>query len=89
MKPKATEHKQEKNRNQSIHQCIKNALDSYFKDMDNHEPHDLYALILSQVEQPMFKVVLKQTQHNLTRAARILGITRTTLRKKLKKYNLE
>lgn len=89
MKSKATDHKQKEEYDQSIHQCVKNALDSYFKDMDNHDPHDLYALILSQVEHPMLKVVLKQTQNNLTRAAKILGINRTTLRKKLKKYNLE
>ena len=57
--------------------------------MDGHDPTDLYELILSQVEKPVFEVVLQQTQGNITRSAEMLGINRATLRKKLKKYALE
>jgi len=57
--------------------------------MDGHDPSDLYELIISQTEEPMLEIVLKQTQGNITRSAEILGINRATLRKKLKKYALE
>ncbi|WP_457638971.1 sigma-54 interaction domain-containing protein [Persephonella sp.] len=40
------------------------------------------------VEKTIIKTVLEYTDHNQVKASRILGITRATLRKKLKKYNL-
>ena len=76
-------------RAQSIFHCVESALNLYFEDMDGHDPSDLYELVLSQTEKPMLQVVLKQTQGNITRSAEMLGINRATLRKKLKKYDLE
>ncbi len=86
---KVPQKKRKERRKKSIHQCIESALNSYFEDMDGHDPSDLYELIISQTEEPMLKIVLKQTQGNITRSAEILGINRATLRKKLKKYALE
>ncbi|WP_457642623.1 sigma-54 interaction domain-containing protein [Persephonella sp.] len=40
------------------------------------------------VEKTIIKTVLEYTDHNQVKASRILGITRATLRKKLKKYSL-
>lgn len=74
---------------QSIQHCIESAMEQYFADMDGHDPDNLYELVLSQVEKPMLKIVLQQTQHHITRSAKILGINRATLRKKLTKYGLE
>ena len=85
---RAQQKKRKERRKKSIHHCIESALDSYFEDMDGHDPSDLYELILSQTEKPLLEVVLKQTQGNITRSAEILGINRVTLRKKLKKYDL-
>ncbi len=85
---RAPQKKRKERRKKSIHHCIESALDSYFEDMDGHDPSDLYELILSQTEKPLLEVVLKQTQGNITRSAEILGINRVTLRKKLKKYDL-
>ncbi len=76
-------------RTQSIQHCVESALELYFEDMDGHDPSALYELVLSQTERPMLEVVLKQTQGNITKSAEILGINRATLRKKLKKYDLE
>lgn len=80
---------QKERRAQSIFHCVESALNLYFEDMDGHDPSDLYELVLSQTEKPMLQVVLKQTQGNITRSAEMLGINRATLRKKLKKYDLE
>ncbi len=74
---------------QSIQQCVKDALKIYFEDMEGHDPSDLYELILSQTEKPLLEVVLQQAQGNITKSAEMLGINRATLRKKLKKYDLE
>jgi len=86
---KVPQKKRKERRKKSIHYCVESALNLYFEDMDGHDPSDLYELIISQTEEPMLKIVLKQTQGNITRSAEILGINRATLRKKLKKYALE
>lgn len=86
---KKPQKKQKERRAESIYHCVEHALNNYFDDMDGHEPSDLYELVLSQTEKPMLEVVLKQTQGNITRSAEILGINRATLRKKLKKYELD
>jgi len=86
---KAPQKKQIKKSAESIYHCVENALDIYFEDMDGHEPSDLYELVLSQAEKPMLEVVLKHARGNITKAAEMLGINRATLRKKLKKYDLE
>jgi len=44
--------------------------------------------VLGEIEPPLFAAVLDYTQGNQTRAAEILGINRTTLRKKLRQYEL-
>lgn len=44
---------------------------------------DLYAEVQAIIERQLFAEVLKHTDGNLTQAAKILGITRTTLRSKL------
>ncbi len=86
---KVPQKKRKERRKKSIHHCVESALNLYFEDMDGHDPSDLYELIISQTEEPMLEIVLKQTQGNITRSAEILGINRATLRKKLKKYALE
>ena len=86
---KKPQKKQIKKSAESISHCVERALDNYFEDMDGHDPANIYELVLSQTEKPMLEVVLKQTQRNITKSAEILGINRATLRKKLKKYDLE
>lgn len=73
---------------QPIRCCIEETLNLYFEDMNGHEPGDLYQLVISQVEEPILEVTLRQTRGNITKSAKILGINRTTLSKKLKQYNL-
>ncbi len=73
---------------QPLRQCIKCALATYFKRLNGHAPAPLYELVIAEVERPLFEVVLTHTGGNLTEAARLLGLTRTTLRLRLKKYGL-
>ena len=64
------------------------ALQAYFKTLNGDRPGELYDLVLSEVEEPLFRVVMDYTQGNQSQAAGILGINRGTLRKKLKTYYL-
>ncbi len=79
--------KQER-RKQPISACIDTALERYFHDLEGHQPADLYRMVINEVELPLLKSVLDYTRGNQSKAAEILGINRSTLRKKLECYNL-
>jgi len=72
-----------------LRECVRDALDGYFRQMGGHGTSDLYQLVLNEVEQPLLETVMQHTEGNQTRAAQILGISRSTLRKKLTAYNLD
>ncbi|MEC7860629.1 MAG: DNA-binding transcriptional regulator Fis [Pseudomonadota bacterium] len=66
----------------------KDALVNYFDSLNGQRPGDLYNLVLGQVEEPLFKTVMRYTKGNQSQASKILGINRGTLRKKLKTYSI-
>lgn len=51
-------------------------------------PPGLYARVLREMEVPLFCVTLRATGGNQLQAARILGINRNTLRRKLRDLDL-
>jgi len=70
--------------------CIDSALQRFFADLDGHEPpRDLYQMVVSEVELPLLRSVMAYTRGNQSKAAEVLGINRSTLRKKLEKYGLQ
>ncbi|MEJ2601840.1 MAG: DNA-binding transcriptional regulator Fis [Gammaproteobacteria bacterium] len=72
----------------SLSDHTEEALEQYFRSLNGHRPGDLYELVMSEVERPLFRTVLEYTGGNQSEAAVILGINRGTLRKKLKAYSL-
>jgi Fis family transcriptional regulator, factor for inversion stimulation protein len=64
------------------------ALSDYFTSLNGHRPAQLYDMVLREVEEPLFRVVLDYAEGNQSRAAGILGINRGTLRKRLKQFGL-
>jgi len=75
-------------RKEPLRACVQSALDLYFVDLDGHEAEGVYDMVVGQVEQAMLESVMLHTRSNQTRAAEVLGINRSTLRKKLKLYGL-
>ena len=69
--------------------AVREALEHYFEQLDGTAPKDLYQLVLQQVEQPLLEAVLGHTGGNQSKAATLLGISRSTLRKKLALYEIE
>jgi Fis family transcriptional regulator len=72
-----------------LRECVRDAVNRYFSTLDGHECCGLFDLVMNEVEAPLLEAVLEHTGGNQTRAARLLGMNRGTLRKKLKQYDLE
>ena len=68
---------------------VQSTLLDYFRQLDGHMPSNLYKLVLQEVEPPLLETVMDYASGNQTKAAEILGINRSTLRKKLKQYGME
>ena len=79
---------QTKQINGSLKNSTTIALEQYFKMLNGHTPCNLYKLVIEEVELPLMKAVMDYTKQNQTQAAAILGINRSTLRKKLKAFDL-
>lgn len=74
---------------QSLRSCTEHALQNYFAQLGDTPTNNLYEFVLAEIEVPMLEVVLQKTNGNQTKAAKVLGLSRGTLRKKLKQYNLD
>ena len=74
---------------QPLTESVDHALQGYFSQLGNTAPSGVYDMVMAEVEVPMLKCVLKYTRGNQSKAAKILGLSRGTLRKKLKIYGME
>ena len=71
-----------------LRQTVQAAIKCYLEDMGQSQPNCLYQTLLAEVEPPLLEEVLRYTQGNQSRTAKILGITRNTLRTKLHRYDI-
>jgi Fis family transcriptional regulator len=71
-----------------LYNAVKHSIRRYLYELDGTQPHDMYELVLRQVEQPLLEAILEHTKGNQSKAAEYLGLNRGTLRKKLRTYNL-
>ena len=71
-----------------LRECVRTAIEHYFELLGDHSTSGLYQMVLAEVEAPLLEAVMRHTGNNQSRAAELLGINRTTLRKKLRTYNI-
>lgn len=72
----------------SLAQHVKDLFQNYIKSLQGEAPCDVYNLFLTEFEKPFLESVVAYTRHNQSKAASFLGISRGTLRKKLKQHDL-
>lgn len=76
-------------KNQPLHDSVRQSLENYIAHLKGQQlPSNLYELILAEVEAPLMAAVMEYTKGNQSRAAIVLGLSRGTLRKKLKMYGM-
>ena len=71
----------------SLRQCVRAFLKQHLMQFETSFS-DFYNLIWEEVEAPMLEFVLQHTGQNQSKAARILSMSRGTLRKKMQHYRL-
>lgn len=67
---------------------VRHCVEDYFAHLNGHDSSGLYSLVLAEVEKPLLETALKHSDFNQSKAAKILGLSRSTLRKKLEHYGL-
>ena len=78
-----------KSESDAVHD-IEKSIKNYFLQLeDKKNIFTLYYKFLDVVEPPLLKLVLNYVNDNQSEAANILGLNRTTLRSKIKKYELD
>ena len=75
--------------NEPLSNAVQNSVQRYFRQLNGEEVTGIYDMVLQETERPLLKVIMSETKGNQTRAAKILGINRNTLRKKLARYGLD
>lgn len=74
--------------NSELHDCVRRALEDYFRHLDGQAPHAIYDMVLKCIEKPMLEVVMRQADGKQTVAAEMLGLSRNTLRRLLIDHQL-
>ena len=71
---------------ETLSEHVRHCVEKYFTQLNGHESADLYNLVLAEVEKPLLETALKYAEFNQSKAAKLLGMSRSTLRKKLEQY---
>ncbi len=71
-----------------IEACVRDSLETYFRDLKGANPHSMHDMLMRTVERPLLDVVMKHADGNQSKAADWLGLNRNTLRRKLQEHKL-
>jgi Fis family transcriptional regulator len=71
-----------------LRDVITEIMQHYFANLKGEEPKNVYDFFLEEIEEPLLQVVMKFVRYNQSEAARILGVSRGTLRTMLKKFDM-
>lgn len=74
----------------SLERIVKSKLEVLFSQREEAQVdlENLHQIVLEQVERPLIELALKAYNGNQVRAAKMLGINRNTLKKKIDTYKI-
>ena len=70
----------------ALETIIEMKISRFLEQIGSFYPENLHSMIMKKAEKPLLGQILRRTGGNQVHAARILGINRNTLRKKMKMY---
>ncbi len=73
----------------SIGKFVEARLRGFMHKIKRFERFNLYDMVMPEVEKALIMMVMKETNGNQVKAARLLGINRNTLRSKIKKLGIK
>ena len=74
--------------NTFLREFVRQVVRDYFEKIDGYPIDKVYNLVIGEVEKPLIEETIKYCNGNQTKASELLGISRGTLRKKMKQYNI-
>ncbi len=72
----------------AIEDVVELKISRFFDQVGSYFPEKVHELIMGKVEKPLIIQVLRRVGGNRIKAAKILGINRNTLRKRMKIYGI-
>lgn len=66
-----------------LREHVRLAVKDYLARLGTDEVSNLYNMVINEVERPLIQAVMEQCGHNQSKAAQMLGLSRSTLRKKM------
>lgn len=71
---------------QGLQDLVYSLVSRFLTENKSKKVEDLYDIILSEVEPPLLQAVMEKKRGNQLQAAKLLGLSRGTIRKKLQRY---
>ena len=71
-----------------LREFVRQEVQEYFKKIDGYPINKVYSLVIGEVEKPLIEETIKYCKGNQSKASELLGISRGTLRKKMRQYNI-
>jgi Fis family transcriptional regulator len=71
-----------------LREFVRQEVQEYFKKIDGYPIDKVYRLVIGEVEKPLIEETIKYCKGNQSKASELLGISRGTLRKKMRQYDI-
>ena len=68
----------------SLYDFLNHEIKKMVRSLGRHERGNIYPLIMSEIERYVIMLVLEETKNNYLQASRVLGISRSTLYRRIK-----
>ena len=87
-KPRMSQTKSKNSSTPALKTAAELSVRDFLHTLDGEKFSGLHSMVIEQVEEPLFRAVLDYSNNNQSQAAKLLGISRGTLRTKLRQYQL-
>lgn len=72
----------------TLSSIVMQSVDRYLEGIGTESGSNLFELVMDEVRLPLLEAVLKKLRGNQSAAARLMGVSRGTLRKLMKRYDM-